>query len=137
MQSLYMQSTHRQCICIVETRGMGRGRDAVADTGSLQVNARTFREYRTEEEFKSALRSGDLRWTEIQRYVEWRKSEIKNCQIAFRISGTDLMKLKALARMQGKKYQTYMSEILKREIHAQEDRLAGSESDAVNVDSQD
>lgn len=68
-------------------------------------------------------------WTEIQRYIEWRRSEIKDCMIGLRISGTDLMKLKALARMQGKKYQTYMGEILKREIHAQEDRLADSGSD--------
>ena len=48
--------------------------------------------------------------------------------IVMRISGTDLMKLKALARMQDKKYQTYIGEILKREIHAQEDRLAESEN---------
>lgn len=109
-------------------------KDAGTYTGCLPLSTRIFREYRTEEEFKSALRSGELRWTEIQRYVEWRKSEIKDCQIALRISGTDLMKLKALARMQGKKYQTYMSEILKREIHAQEDRLAGSGSDEAKVD---
>lgn len=87
------------------------------------------REYRSEEEFKEALRTGELPWTEIERYIEWRKSEIKDCMIAFRISGTDLMKLKALARMQGKKYQTYMGEILKREIHAQEDRLANAASE--------
>lgn len=61
--------------------------------------------------------------------MEWRRSEVKDCMIAFRISGTDLMKLKALARMQGKKYQTYLGEILKREIHAQEDRLANADSD--------
>lgn len=92
----------------------------------LRVSTDTFREYRTEEEFKEALRTGAMPWTEIERYYEWRKAEIKDCQVALRISGTDLMKLKALARMQGKKYQTYMGEILKREIHAQEDRLANS-----------
>ena len=70
-----------------------------------------------------------MRWSEIQEYFEWRKAELKDSQIALRISSTDLMKLKALARMQGKKYQTYMGEILKREIHAQEDRLADSERD--------
>ena len=80
--------------------------------------------YRTEEEFKEALRNGALPWTEIQRYFEWRKSEVKDCRIEIRISSMDLMKMKALARMQGKKYQTYMTEVLKREIHAQEDRMA-------------
>lgn len=92
----------------------------------LRANTHTLDEYRTEEEFKEAFRTGALPWTEIQRYFEWRKAELKDCQIALRISGTDLMKLKALARMQGKKYQTYLGEILKREIHSQEDRLAGA-----------
>jgi predicted DNA binding CopG/RHH family protein len=99
----------------------------------LGVNADTIREYRTEEEFKEALRSGNLPWSEIHRYFEWRNSEIKDSLIALRISGTDLMKLKALARMQGKKYQTYLGEILKREIHAQEDRLAAAGSNAAET----
>jgi hypothetical protein len=88
-----------------------------------------FREFRTGEDFKEALRTGELPWSEIERYIEWRKSEIKDSRINLRISATDRMKLKALARMQGKKYQTYMGEILKREIHAQEDRLAGAATD--------
>ena len=75
------------------------------------------------------MRRGELPWTEIERYIEWRKAEIKDTRINLRISATDRMKLKALARMQGKKYQTYMGEILKREIHAQEDRLADATSD--------
>jgi predicted DNA binding CopG/RHH family protein len=87
------------------------------------------RRYRTEEQFKDALRSGDLPWTEIHQYIEWRKAELKDCRIMLRISVADLMKLKALARMQGKKYQTYIGEILKREIHEQEDRIADAESD--------
>ena len=95
----------------------------------LWENTGLSREYRTEEEFKEALRTGAMPWTEIQRYIEWRKAELKDFQIALRISGTDVMKLKALARMQGKKYQTYICEILKREIHLQEDRLAGDNSE--------
>lgn len=89
-----------------------------------EVKASGTREYRTEEQFKEALRSGDLPWTEIHQYIEWRKAELKDCRIMLRISVADLMKLKALARMQGKKYQTYIGEILKREIHEQEDRMA-------------
>ena len=87
------------------------------------------RRYRTEEQFKEALRSGDLPWTEIHQYIEWRKAELKDWRIMLRISVADPMKLKALARMQGKKYQTYIGEILKREIHGQEDRIAHAESD--------
>jgi predicted DNA binding CopG/RHH family protein len=94
----------------------------------LRANTHTLREYRTEEEFKEALKIGALPWTEIQRYFEWRKGELKDSLITLRISGTDRMKLKALARIQGKKYQTYIGEILKREIHLQEDRLADSDA---------
>jgi hypothetical protein len=43
------------------------------------------------------------------------------------------MKLKALARMQGKKYQAYIGEILKREIHLQEDRLAASDAESAKI----
>ncbi|MEO6095098.1 MAG: hypothetical protein ABIW76_05290 [Fibrobacteria bacterium] len=88
------------------------------------------RDYRTEEEFKAALRSGALPWTEIERYIEWRREEIKNSRMNLRISSTDTMKLKALARMQGKKYMTYIGEILKREIHLQEDLMAGFDRDS-------
>jgi predicted DNA binding CopG/RHH family protein len=98
----------------------------VSKSAGLRENTDTHREYRSEEEFKQALRTGAMPWTEIQRYFEWRKAELKDCQIALRISGTDLMKLKSLARMRGKKYQTYMGEILKKEIHLQEDRVANS-----------
>lgn len=87
-----------------------------------------FREYRTEEEFKEALKTGALPWTEIQRYAEWRRAELKDTTLTLRISGTDRMKLKALARMQGKKYHAYIGEILKREIHMQEDRMALSDA---------
>src|SRR5258708_4992841 len=87
-------------------------------------NSHTLREYRTEEEFKGALKSGALPWTEVERYFEWRKAELKDSLITLRISSTDRMKLKSLARMQGKKFHSYIGEILKREIHLQEDRLA-------------
>jgi predicted DNA binding CopG/RHH family protein len=93
-------------------------------SGDLGAIRQFPREYRSEEEFKEALRTGKFPWTEFQRYFEWRKGELKDYQIALRISKTDVMKLKALARMQGKKYQTYIGEILKGEIHWQEDRLA-------------
>jgi predicted DNA binding CopG/RHH family protein len=100
----------------------------------MQRKHRRFRGYRTEEEFKEAFRSGELGWSEAHRYFEWRKSELKDCLVSLRISGTDLMKLKALARMKGKKYQTYMGEILKQEIHWQEDQLADCTFDPTEED---
>jgi predicted DNA binding CopG/RHH family protein len=90
----------------------------------LWADIHSRRDYRTEEEFKAALRSGALPWSEIERYIEWRKDEIKDSRMNLRINSTDRMKLKALARMQGKKYMTYIGEILKREIYLQEDLMA-------------
>jgi predicted DNA binding CopG/RHH family protein len=96
---------------------------------------RPFRGYRTEEEFKATFHKGELGWSELHKYFEWRKSELKDSIVTLRISGTDLMKLKALARMKGKKYQSYMGEILKQEIHWQEDLLADGTADPTEVDS--
>jgi predicted DNA binding CopG/RHH family protein len=95
----------------------------------LRVNAHTLREYRSDEEFKDAYKRGALPWSEIQRYLEWRRGELKDCRVAIRISSTDVMKLKALARIQEKKFHSYIGEILKREIHLQEERLATSVPD--------
>jgi predicted DNA binding CopG/RHH family protein len=99
----------------------------------LRANTHTLCEYRTEEEFKEAFRSGALPWSEMHRYYEWRRGELKDTKVTLRISRTDVMKLKALARIQGKKYQTYLGEILKREIHLQEDRLADAGSNAAEA----
>jgi predicted DNA binding CopG/RHH family protein len=128
-QHLYTHWIHKGCVYNVEA-WLGREVPVNArKSGAFRAETYPYREYRTEEEFKEALKTGALPWTEIERYIEWRKAEIKDTRINLRISATDRMKLKALARMQGKKYQTYMGEILKREIHAQEDRLAGADSD--------
>lgn len=94
------------------------------DWHDFRVKPNTLRNYRTDEEFKEAYRTGELPWSEIQRYLEWRKGELKDCRISLRISGVDVMKLKALARMQEKKVHSYIGEILKREIYFQEERLA-------------
>ncbi|GEM_PF-4231981 len=90
----------------------------------LRAIGEASREFRTEEEFKEAFRNGRLGWSEIHRYYDWRDAEKKDGRASFRISSVDLMKLKALARIQGKKFHAYVGEILKREIHFQEDRLA-------------
>lgn len=90
----------------------------------FRVKSQTLLKYKTDQELKEAYRTGNLSWSEIQYYVEWRKGELKDCRITLRISGTDMMKLKALARTQEKKVYSYINEILKREIHLQEERMA-------------
>lgn len=91
-----------------------------------KVNAHTLREYRSDEDFKEADRKGNLPWSEVQRYLEWRRGELKDCRVAIRISSTDVMKLRALALIHEKKFHSYIGEILKREISSQEERLAAS-----------
>jgi predicted DNA binding CopG/RHH family protein len=59
--------------------------------------------------------------------MEWKRGELKDCRITIRISGFDLMKLKALAQMKEKRLYSYISEILRQEIHFQEERLATAE----------
>lgn len=74
-----------------------------------------------------AKRTGELwnlTWHESQRYLEWLGLEAKDERLTFRISGTDLLKIKALARMKGKRYMTYVREIVIREIRREEDLLA-------------
>jgi len=82
---------------------------------------------RTEKEFKDsfvrAARVGRP-WTESELYREWAQEQRKDIRISLRISSTDVMKLKALARLRGTKFRTYMVEVLKREIGSEEERLA-------------
>jgi hypothetical protein len=74
-----------------------------------------------------AKRTGEMwnmTWRESQWYLEWLGLESKDKRLTFRISGTDMMKIKALARMKGKRYMTYVREIVIREIRNEEERLA-------------
>jgi predicted DNA binding CopG/RHH family protein len=82
---------------------------------------------RTEHEFKESFRRAAVAqkpWTEAEFYREWAREQKKNVRISFRISSTDVMKLKALARIRGTKFRTYVTEVLKREISSEEERLA-------------
>lgn len=82
---------------------------------------------RTEQEFKESLRRAALGrrpWTESDLYREWSQEQRKDTRISLRISNIDVMKLKALARMRGSKFRTYVVEVLKREIGSEEERLA-------------
>jgi hypothetical protein len=82
---------------------------------------------RTEQEFKESFRRaamGRRPWTESDLYREWSQEQRKDVRLSFRISGADVMKLKALARIRGSKFRTYVVEILKREIASEEERLA-------------
>ena len=74
-----------------------------------------------------AKRTGEIwnmTWEECRRYLEWIGLEAKDKRLTFRISGTDMMKIKAFARMKGKRYMTYVREIVIREIRREEERLA-------------
>lgn len=74
-----------------------------------------------------AKRTGEMwnmTWRESQRYLEWLGLEAKDKRLTFRISGTDMMKIKAFARMKGKRYMTYVREIVIREIRREEELLA-------------
>jgi predicted DNA binding CopG/RHH family protein len=82
---------------------------------------------RTDQEFKDSMRRAALArrpWTESELYRDWARAQRKDIRISLRISRTDVMKLKALARMQGTKFRTHVVEVLKREIRSEEERLA-------------
>lgn len=49
------------------------------------------------------------------RYGEWAKAQLKDSRITLRISGQDLGAIKSLAAKAGKKYQTYLGEMIHRE----------------------
>jgi predicted DNA binding CopG/RHH family protein len=82
---------------------------------------------RSEEEFKESWRNAACkgqRWTEMEFYTEWARQQRKDTVVSMRMSNLDVMKLKALARMKGRKFRTYMTDILRAEIRAEEERLA-------------
>jgi hypothetical protein len=87
------------------------------------LRSQTLRAYGSDADLKAAYRSGELPWSEFESYMEWKRGGLKDCRITIRISGFDLMKLKALAQMKEKRLYSY-SEILRQEIHFQEERLA-------------
>jgi predicted DNA binding CopG/RHH family protein len=87
---------------------------------------------RTGEEFKQSWRNASLkgqRWTEMDLYASWAKEQKKDIRVSLRMSSTDVMKLKALARMKGTKFRTYMTDIRRTEIRAEEERLANDKTE--------
>jgi predicted DNA binding CopG/RHH family protein len=69
-------------------------------------------------EIEEAFRNGtleDVPASEHKKYQEWAKAQAKDTVISLRINGLDLSFLKAKAAKKGKKYQTYIGEILHRE----------------------
>ncbi len=49
---------------------------------------------------------------ETSQYGAWARAQAKNERITLRISGMDLEAVKAIARSKGKKYQTFLGEII-------------------------
>ena len=52
---------------------------------------------------------------EASKYGAWARAQVKDERITLRISGTDLEAVKAIAASKGKKYQTYLGELIHRE----------------------
>ena len=73
-----------------------------------------------EKEIREAFRKGEIEYlpkSESKKYQRWAQAQAKNAVISLRINGLDLSFLKLKAAKQGKKYQTYIGEILHREAH--------------------
>ncbi len=71
-----------------------------------------------EKAIREAFRKGEIEYlpkSEDKKYGEWARAQAKNSLISLRINAGDLMALKAIASKKGKKYQTYIGEILHRE----------------------
>ena len=71
-----------------------------------------------EKELQAAIREGKVEYlpkSEMKKYQEWAKALAKNKVISLRINEVDLNRIKAKAAKKGKKYQTYIGEILHRE----------------------
>ncbi len=69
-------------------------------------------------DIEEALRKGtleDVPESEHKKYQKWARAQAKDTVISLRINGLDLDFLKAKAAKKGKKYQTYIGEILHRE----------------------
>lgn len=49
---------------------------------------------------------------ESSQYGAWARAQVKDERITLRISGMDLEAVKAIARSKGKKYQTFLGEII-------------------------
>jgi predicted DNA binding CopG/RHH family protein len=71
-----------------------------------------------EKELQAAIKAGNYTLapkSENKKYQKWAQEQAKNRVISLRISGRDLDFLKMKAAKKGKKYQTYIGEILHRE----------------------
>lgn len=69
-------------------------------------------------DIEEAYRNGtleDVPASEHKKYQLWAQAQAKDRVISLRINGLDLDSLKAKAAKKGKKYQTYIGEILHRE----------------------
>lgn len=67
---------------------------------------------------RKAEKAGTLKFmpvAEAKKYGEWAKAQLKDARISLRIPGRDLDGIKALAAKAGKKYQTYLGELIHRE----------------------
>ena len=94
------------------------------------------REGRRTEGLERAIRTGNIRglsWSELNAYCLWIGMEKKDMRVSMRISGTDVMKLKYVARMKGMRYQSYIRDIIKRHIRIEEERMARPRNQRIRL----
>lgn len=75
-------------------------------------------EKRIRKEIQAARENGTFKFLpkeETTQYMEWARAQLKDARITLRVSGRDLEAIKALASKAGKKYQTYLGEMIHRE----------------------
>jgi predicted DNA binding CopG/RHH family protein len=71
-----------------------------------------------EKEIREAFKKGNVEYlpkSENKKYQEWAKAQAKDKLISLRINSFDLEALKKRAAKKGKKYQTFIGEILHKE----------------------
>lgn len=115
--------------------GDGKGRNGRVEgeawgaiyLAKLQAELQRINEGRKTKGLERAMRTRnirDLSWSELNAYCLWIGIEKKDMRVSMRISGTDVMKLKYVARMKGMRYQSYIRDIIKRHIRFEEERMA-------------
>jgi hypothetical protein len=77
---------------------------------------------KSEKAFLEAIRIAERKGTlaylpaaEAKKYGQWARAQLKDARINLRISSQDLAGIKALAAKAGKKYQTFLGEMIHRE----------------------
>lgn len=86
--------------------------------GYAKKNPGRFNLDKEEEETQKDLEAGKVDYLPVsatEKYAQWAAGQVKNKAISLRLPEADLNAIKAKAAKMGKKYQTYLGEIIHRE----------------------